>query len=132
MSVVDASVLVEYLAGGDHENAARRVIEGARWVWAPVLVDAEVGSALRRRVRANEITAREARIALDELLKMRLRRVPHRPLIERAWQLRHNVTFYDGLYVALAEGMGVPLLTVDRKLVLAPGLRTKIELIAPV
>ena len=30
-------------------------------------------------------------------------RIEHRLLVERAWALRDNVSFYDGLYVALAE-----------------------------
>jgi predicted nucleic acid-binding protein len=132
MNVVDATVLVEYLAGGESEEAAAHAIGRERWVWAPALVDAEVGNALRRQVRAKVLTARKAYAALDDLLEMRLQRVEHRFLVERAWQLRDNVSFYDGLYVALAEGMGAPLLTLDKKLTRATGLRTEVELIAPV
>jgi predicted nucleic acid-binding protein len=132
MNVVDASVLVEYLAGDEHAEAARGAIRRERWVWAPALVDAEVGNALRRKVRAEVLTARKARAALDDLLEMRLQRVPHRYLVDRAWQLRDSVSFYDGLYVALAEGMGAPLLTLDARLTRASGLRTEVELIAPV
>jgi len=132
MKVVDASVLVEYLAEGEHVEAAERAVGRGHWVWAPALVDAEIGQALRRKVRTGEITAQRACAAFDKLLEMRLQRVPHDHLLERAWQLRHNVSFYDGLYVALAEGMGVPLLTIDRKLARAAGLRAQIEVIAPV
>ena len=132
MNVVDASVLVEFLAGGEHVEAARRAIGRERWVWAPALVEAEVGSVLRRKVRADEISARKAHAALDDFLEMRIQRVEHRFLVERAWQLRQNVSFYDGLYVALAEGMGAPLLTLDRRLAGASGLRTEIEVIAPI
>ncbi len=63
---------------------------------------------------------------------LHLQRVSHQHLIERAWELRHNVTFYDGLYVALAEAMDSPLLTLDRRLASASGLPAEIELIAPV
>ena len=132
MNVVDASVLVEFLAGDEQREAAERAIGREPWVWAPALVDAEVGNALRRKVRAEVLTARKARAALDDLLEMRLKRVPHHYLVERAWQLRDNVSFYDGLYVALAEGMGAPLVTFDKKLAGASGLRTEIELLAPV
>jgi len=129
MSVVDASVLVEFLAGGEHGEAAEHAIGRERWVWAPALVDAEVGNALRRQVRAEEITARKAAAVLEDLFEMRLQRVPHRNMVERAWQLRDNVSFYDGLYVALAEGLGAPLLTLDKKLARAPGIRAEVELI---
>ena len=95
----------------------RRAIGRERWVWAPALVDAEVGNALRRQVRAEEINAQEkAGAALDDFLEMRLQRVPHRHLVDRAWQLRDNVSFYDALYVALAEALGAPLLTLDGRL----------------
>jgi predicted nucleic acid-binding protein len=132
MGVVDSSVLVAYLSRGDHEEDAAREIGRARGVWAPALVDAEVGHALRRKVLARKITEREGRCALADLVEMELRRVPHRYLVERAWELRHNVTFYDGLYVALAEAMGAPLLTFDGRLARAPGLRAEVRLIAPV
>jgi predicted nucleic acid-binding protein len=130
MSVVDASVLVEFLGGGEHVEAARSAIGRERWVWAPALVDAEVGNALRRQVRAKEISARQAGVALDDFLEMRLQRVPHRHLVERAWQLRDNVSFYDALYVALAESLGKPLLTLDTRLIRTPGLRAEVELVA--
>ena len=132
MNVVDASVLVEFLAGGEHVEAARRAIGRERWVWAPALVDAEVGNALRRQVRAKVLTVRKAHAALDDLLEMRLQRVEHRFLVDRAWRLRDNVSFYDGLYVALAEAAGAPLLTFDKKLARASGLCTEVELIVPV
>ena len=132
MSVVDASVLVEFLTGGERGEEAEHAIGRERWVWAPALVDAEVGQALRRQVRGGEISARKAGAALGDLLEMRLQKVPHRHLIDRAWELRDNVSFYDGLYVALAEGMGAPLLTLDARLARSPGVRAEIELIAPV
>lgn len=132
MNVIDASVLVEYLAGGEHVEAAREAIGRERWVWAPALVDAEVGNALRRHARAEMISARKAGVALDELFSMRLQRVPLGALAGRAWQLRDNVTFYDALYVALAEEADSPLLTLDARLAKVKGLRTEVELIAPV
>jgi predicted nucleic acid-binding protein len=131
MSVVDASVLVEYLTGGEHVEAARVAIRRERWVWAPALIDAEVGNALRRQVRMKEISAKMAGAALEDFLEMRLQRVPHRNLVDRAWQLRDNVSFYDALYVALAEGLGAPLLTLDQKLARASGVRAEVELIGP-
>jgi predicted nucleic acid-binding protein len=129
MNAVDASVLVEFLAGGEHREAAEEAIGRERWVWAPALVDAEVGSALRRQVRAKELAPRKAEEALDDLLEMRLQRIPHRHLVDRAWELRDNVSFYDALYVAVAEVLETPLLTLDRKLARAPGLRVEVELV---
>jgi predicted nucleic acid-binding protein len=99
------------------------------WLWAPFLVDAEVGHALRGEVRAGLISARAARAALGDLMEMRLQRVSHHLLAERAWELRENVSFYDGLYVALAEALEAPLVTLDARLAKAPGLRAEIEVV---
>jgi predicted nucleic acid-binding protein len=131
LSVVDASILVEFLTGGEHREAAEDAIGRERWVWAPALIDAEVGNALRRLVRSKQIGPRKAGAALDDFLDMRIQRIPHRSLVDRAWQLRDNVTFYDALYVALAEALGAPLLTRDARLSRAPGVRTEVQLVGP-
>lgn len=134
MRVADASVLVEYLTDGEFGAASRRQIGRVSpgWLWAPYVVDAEVGHALRRAARAGAISDRKARAALDDLFEMKLQRISHRLLAARAWELRRNVSFYDGLYVALAEALGTPLLTLDARLAKAPGIRTEIEVVAPV
>jgi predicted nucleic acid-binding protein len=130
MKVLDASVLVEYLTRGERAESSRRHLFGSPgWLWAPFLVDAEVGHALRGEVRAGLISARAARAALGDLMEMRLQRVSHHLLAERAWELRENVSFYDGLYVALAEALEAPLLTLDARLAKAPGLRAEIEVV---
>lgn len=130
MKVLDASVLVEYLTDGEHAAESRRQIRSSPgWLWAPHLVDAEVGHALRRIVRSGELTAKAAGAALGDLMELRLQRVPHHLLAERAWALRDNVSFYDGLYVALAEELEAPLLTLDARLAQAPGLRAEIEIV---
>jgi len=44
---------------------------------------------------------------------LRIVRHAMRPLQSRVFELRHNFTAYDGLYVALAETLELPLLTDD-------------------
>lgn len=43
-------------------------------------------------------------------------RYGHSPLPGRIWELRHNFTAYDAIYIALAETTGSVLCTLDRKL----------------
>jgi predicted nucleic acid-binding protein len=130
MPVVDASVLVEYLAGGEHADRARaRILSADDGLWAPHLVDAEVGHVLRRAVLGGELSAPTARAALGDLADLPLRRAGHRALLERAWALRRNLSFYDGLYVALAEALDLPLITLDSRLAGAAGPRAVIELV---
>ena len=38
------------------------------------------------------------------------------PFANRIWELRHNVTSYDGWYVAVAEALRLPLATLDERL----------------
>ena len=42
-------------------------------------------------------------------------------LARRVWALHPNLTAYDAAYVALAEELGAPLLTLDARLARAPG-----------
>lgn len=131
MPVLDASVLVVYLCGGELADAAREaLLAHPLAAWAPHLVDAEVGHALRRTVLAGELSSDDARAALDDLADLPIRRAGHRGILERAWELRSNLTFYDGLYVALAERLELPLLTLDARLAGAPGIRAQVEIIA--
>ena len=115
--VVDASAVVKAVTEGTGEG--RGVLDRfeGRTVHAPHLVDAEVGSALRKMVLrgllAPEIAARARRLA-EALVQ---ERHPHTgPLAEAAWVLRDNGGFYDGLYVGLAGVLDCDLLTADSRL----------------
>ncbi len=95
---------------------------------APHLLPAEVANVLRRRALAGAISdelASEAHAALDRL---DVRLVPYGHVAERAWALRGAVTAYDAWYVAVAEDLDVPLVTLDRRLARAPGPRCAFEL----
>ena len=128
--VLDASVLVDFLVESDRGQAVgKRLEEESGWLWAPAVIDAEVGHALRSEVHRRRISKRVAEQALEELMAMQLERVSHRFLAERAWELRDNLSFYDGLYVALAEALDAPLLTSDARLARAPGLPARVDLI---
>jgi predicted nucleic acid-binding protein len=130
MAVVDASVIVEFLTFGEHaEQAGERLLAEEHSIWAPHLLDAEVGHALRRVVRLGELDADAAGEALWQLDELPLRRVSHELLIRYAWTLRDNVSFYDALYVALAEMLGEPLVTFDARLARAD-LGAKVEVLA--
>lgn len=58
-----------------------------------------------------------------------MRRASHRPLLQRCWELRQTLTVYDAAYVALAEVLGIVLVTADGRLSRAPGLRCRVDLV---
>jgi predicted nucleic acid-binding protein len=125
--VVDASVIVTGLADdGDDGDRVRARLGGERLV-APAVIDLEVMSAWRRLLAAGALDERRAALALADLDALPLERAPHGPLLARCWELRANLTTYDAAYVALAEALGVPLLTGDARLAAAPGIRCEVE-----
>lgn len=123
MTVLDASVVVELVLGTRAGLAILdRYFDGRSVLHAPSLVDVEVVQVLRRYVARREVADGRAREALDLLAALPIRRHDHGPLLERAWALRANMTVYDAVYVALAEGLRATLVTRDRKLAGAPGV----------
>lgn len=96
---------------------------------APHLIDLEVVSAWRRLATSGALDDRRVELALADLIELRIDRLPHRPLLRRCWELRPNLTIYDAVYVALAEALDVPLVTLDKRLASAPGTRCSVEVL---
>jgi predicted nucleic acid-binding protein len=125
--VVDASTVVAALL---HAGAAR--IRLADDVFnAPHLLDSEVTEVLRRLVVRDHLRGDDAERALATWRRIAVRRYPTIGMIDRIWELRHNVSAYAAAYVALAERLDCHLITADRRLAAAPGPRCTIELLAP-
>lgn len=121
--VVDCSIVIRLLANKKGDDLLRQRF--ARRVHAPALIDAEVASV----VRGLAITSKPIRISADRAREMladysglRITRHPMQPLQARAFDLRHNCTAYDAMYVALAEKLDLPLLTDDGTFDGTPGL----------
>ena len=130
MIVVDASALVEMLlptAAGEAVSA--RLFDSGDSLAAPHLIDVEAAQVFRRYAHAGEIDGRRGREAMADLADMPIRRYPHEVLLPRVWDLRHNVTAYDAVYVALAEALDAPLVTRDRRLAGSAGHGVEIELL---
>jgi predicted nucleic acid-binding protein len=125
--VVDASALTHVVADGGPDGTRLRNRVRSERLAGPDLLRVEVVSALRRQQLHGSLTATQARHALDDLLDVPLLVYPTVPLLRRAWDLRSNLTAYDACYVALAEALDCPLLTMDRRLADAPGPRCRIE-----
>lgn len=130
MIVLDASAVLELLlgtTGGD--LVAERVADPGESLHAPHLLAVEVAQVLRRYVRTGVVDRTRAEGALVDLDELDVARYEHEPLLPRMWELRDNITAYDAAYVALAEVLAAPLLTLDERLADSPGHRATIELV---
>ena len=88
---------------------------------APHLMPVEVANILRRAALSGDISLDSAALAHADLVDLRVELFPYEPFAPRVWELRDNVTAYDGWYVAVAEALGAPLATLDGRLAAAPG-----------
>ena len=131
MIVLDASVVVDLILDirPYSQVISHRIASEALALYAPYLLDAEVGQVLRRWVLRGELSVDRALLAIEDFGVLPICRYPHKPLLGRAFELRNNATIYDALYIALAEGLDAPLLTRDQALANIPGVFAKIELI---
>jgi predicted nucleic acid-binding protein len=125
--VADASVVVALIGydGPAHDWAERQLT--SKGVFAPDLMPFEAANALRSRWLARTIDDSAVTIALTRLRALPAVLSPGMLLLHRAWELRHNLTIYDASYVALAELLDVPLVTLDVRIVGAPGVRCEVR-----
>jgi predicted nucleic acid-binding protein len=129
MLVVDAGALFEVVAGTPAAPAIRARLEEDEEQFAPHLIDVEVFGVVRKYHDLGALDGTAARQAVDDLRDWPGERTPHRPLLERAWQLRATVRGPDAMYVALAEALEATLVTTDARLARAPGPRCSFAVI---
>ena len=127
--VIDASALVETLLQTRRAAAAGDALRDLD-LYAPAHLDAEILSALFGLIRAGTLDERRARLAIRRLRQLDLERVPIDALALDSLALRHNLSAYDALYVALARRLGCSLVTADRRIAAAPGLGIVVSLVA--
>ncbi len=130
MIVLDASAVIEWLLRTDKGlRIEAQIFSRANTLHAPHLLDVEATHALRRYVREREVTEARAEQLLQNLIELRILRHRHTFLLNRVWELRHHLTAYDAVYVALAEALDAPLLTCDAKIAEAPEHHAIVEVV---
>ena len=113
--VLDASAMVAMLIGGAHAEVVSSRLRGCV-VHVPAHFDAEVMSALGRLHRAGELESQQVADSLEVIAEAPFERHQLAPLLAAAWSRRANVRLVGALYVALAEALSAPLITLDRGL----------------
>jgi predicted nucleic acid-binding protein len=125
--VVDASAIVEVLLNTTTGAALRRhLFASGQTLHVPHLTDVEVLQVLRRYSIAKVLDRERASEAFDDYAAMPFHRYPHSILLPRVWELRHNLTAYDAVYIALAEALCATLVTCHRALGSVSGHRAAI------
>jgi predicted nucleic acid-binding protein len=119
--VVDSSAVVAALVSEDADGEWARTAMGYEALAAPAHVHVEASNVLRRLVLAGLVSRDLAVLVHEELGQLRITTFPFQPLAARIWALHPNVTAYDAAYVALAEELEAPLLTLDHRLARSTG-----------
>ena len=123
--VVDASVAAKwYLLDEDYADQAGALLnqfrQGAIGLVAPQQIRYEVPSAITvaTRGRAPRLTLEQGRRAIEEFLALDLETIRGDEVVRLAYDLVHEYgcAFYDALYLALAQDLGVPFITADGRL----------------
>lgn len=118
--VIDASVALKWLLPESGSDQAIVLIERYQ-LYAPDLLIVECANALWLRVRRGEMVPADAKSALADLEAAPIGFASDRDLTETvhglAVDLDHPV--YDCLYLALGLRWAVPVITADRRFVLA-------------
>ena len=126
MSVLDASALVDLVRRGPHAPWVAEWLDGACTLH---LADSEVVAALTGLVRGGAITRTRAAEAIAMVQDLPIDRIPLQGLQGRTLELAESVAAYDAGYLALAEALGEPLVTLDRRL--ARGAPPSIAVVTP-
>jgi predicted nucleic acid-binding protein len=82
----------------------------------PELLPFEAANVLRRLSLSGVLSTEEAALAHADLLDLPVETWPYVALARHAWELRGALTVYDASYVAVAQVVDAPLITLDRRL----------------
>jgi predicted nucleic acid-binding protein len=94
------------------------VERGLNTAIAPELLMAEAANVILKKSQNGELNPDEARQLMSDILTMPIRLFRHSPLILRSMELasQHNLTVYDGLFVALAVQHSAILFSADERM----------------
>ena len=120
MPVVDASVAIKWFVEEPGSATALGLrashVQGKLQLIAPELIIYEITNVLIRHPR---FEAYQIDHAIDTLFELQMEiLVPTPALVHAALHtaMRYHLTFYDALYVALAQQLDIELITADQRL----------------
>lgn len=122
---LDTSVFIKYLVSAEYELSAATLvleaIEGSARIIVPYFTWTEIGSVLRKKVRAKLINTEQASELFTAFCDLPIEYLDNSILRARAWTLAEQYqmpTLYDAAFLACTEAVGdnCEYWTADRKL----------------
>jgi len=129
VTVLDTSAAIDYLLADGVAIQVAQLLSEAGPAAAPDLLVFEVLAVLRRDLARGELSEDRARGAVADLGDLAVELFPTLALRGRAFELRHNLTVADALFVALAELLAEPLVTKDNALASAAREHAAVEVV---
>ena len=117
--ILDASVVVKLALEEEYSETCEDLFMLDRPLWAPDLMPIEVGNILWKAVQRGRCSPLEAREALAKTHMAPIRVMETGPYQDRAMTLAlaYGRSFYDALYLALAQMEGGIFVTADERMV---------------
>jgi predicted nucleic acid-binding protein len=120
MVVVDANVITHLILKGEHSTACGKLyLADSEWA-APRLWQDEISNVLATYERLGTLTREEGLLAFQDAREI-LASNTFEVGVERilAVAVKTGCSGYDSQYIALAEDLGLPLYTYDKKVLAA-------------
>ena len=114
--VADASAILSVILGEPTANAIRKATSGY-FLYSPSCIEYEMCNALSALVKKSSIVSKQAVEAYHEFEKVPLALIA--PEFDQSLLLAcsEEIYAYDAFYLFCAKKLGVPLLTLDKKLI---------------
>lgn len=116
--VVDASVAIKWYLPEDYSEDAERLLNPEIELIVPELLFSEISNIVWKQVTRENYSRQKAATILDALEAVPFNVWSAKSLMRNAFDIAclTKRTFYDSLYVALAEKTACKMVTADRKL----------------
>ncbi len=128
IGVIDTSALIRFFVPDGPlpqglEKFFHSIERGRNSAIAPDLLIVESANVINKKRKSGELSDKESRQLLSDVLSMPIRLFPHRLLIPRSFELaeEHNLSVYDALYLALAIEHGAGIFSADERILKVAG-----------
>jgi len=130
LRVFDASLLaVAFGDDGPDGHLARSLLRDNDEAAIPDCADVETAAVLRKQWLAGGPDEARLAAACEGPAASPFAGFPGRPFLRRVYELRANAGAYDAVCIALAESLGCDLVTADRRLATATGIRCPVRVV---